>query len=374
MKTFIQENKKKIQLFAILAAVFFALFYIKDLLLLLGTALAIFSPFLYGLALAFVLDLPVSALDRLLCRWFKKKKGDLRAPCIALVVLLAAAVVSCIVLLMIPQFSSAATLVVNYTPRLIDTVRAWLAEQDLAWLQSYLPTADSADLDALRGELTKAAEFLLHGLSSSTEALGYAVQGVWSGILTVLSAVYMLGDKKRLLRQMEKLSNLYAQKRVARARHALSTAHGMFTKFVVGQFLMAALTGAVVFLLMMVARIPQAALVSSICGVLSLVPMFGAVIGCALGALLVLISSPIDAVWFILLFLGSQIILGNVIYPRVMGDSVGLPAFWTLVAVTVGGGLMGVSGMLVFVPLCATVYQLLRERADARTPDVPLSP
>ena len=140
-----------------------------------------------------------------------------------------------------------------------------------------------------------------------------------------------------------------------------SLSYKTFSSFVTGQCLEAVILGTMFFIVMSVLRFPYALLVGVVIAFTALIPIFGAFIGCVIGTFLMLVSNPMQAVAFVILFLVLQQIEGNLIYPHVVGGSVGLPSIWVLVAVTVGGSLMGVVGMLIFIPLSSVVYALFRE-------------
>ena len=142
--------------------------------------------------------------------------------------------------------------------------------------------------------------------------------------------------------------------------------HRTFSKFITGQCLEALILGAMFFVSMTILRLPYAMLVGVLIAFTALIPMIGAFIGCAVGAFLILMVSPMQALFFIILFLVLQQIEGNLIYPHVVGNSVGLPSMWVLFAVTVGGKLMGIVGMLVFIPLMSVLYTLFREWVNQR--------
>ncbi|MEG1875661.1 MAG: AI-2E family transporter, partial [Angelakisella sp.] len=144
-----------------------------------------------------------------------------------------------------------------------------------------------------------------------------------------------------------------------------------FTSFLSGQCLEAVILGMLFFVTLSILRFPYALLISVLTGFTALIPIFGAFIGCAVGAFLILMIQPMQAVWFIILFIVIQQLEGNLIYPKVVGGSIGLPSIWVLLAVTVGGSAMGIAGMLLFIPICSVLYTLLWEAVDRRKPVIP---
>ena len=157
------------------------------------------------------------------------------------------------------------------------------------------------------------------------------------------------------------LRALLPQKHADRVLYIFSLSYRTFTNFITGQCLEAMILGTMFFVVMSILRFPYALLVGILVAVTALIPIFGAFIGCAIGAFLILVVNPMQALAFVALFLVLQQVEGNLIYPHVVGNSVGLPSIWVLVAVTVGGNLMGLVGMLIFIPLVSVLYTLLRE-------------
>ena len=169
-------------------------------------------------------------------------------------------------------------------------------------------------------------------------------------------------QKERLGRQVRKVLQAFMPaKRVARVIYICSLSYRTFSNFITGQCIEAVILGTMFFIVMSIFQFPYALLVGVLIAFTALIPIFGAFIGCIVGALLILMVNPMQALMFVIMFLILQQIEGNLIYPHVVGNSVGLPSIWVLVAVTLGGNLMGVAGMLIFIPLMSVAYALFRE-------------
>ncbi len=358
------ESKRQLALGTALIVLFFVLYRFPDVTAFLARVLAIVSPFVAGACLAFILDIPARWLERLLARGRKKPFKAARPVSVAVVVVAAMLLVAGVVLLALPEIVRAVNIIIEFIPEAIAQINTWLARDDMAWLRDVIPTLElPQDQTAVQEQFQKLTQYLLYGLTASTSAISFAVQGVWSGLLALLSAIYMLLSKRQLCEHARRLIGATMQKERAQRLHKnLALSRGIFTEFVEGQALMVPVTGILVFVGMLILGIPSAALVSVLSGAFAIIPLFGAIFAWVMGALLVVMQSPIDAVWYSCLFVVTQIVTGNIIYPRVIGNSVGLPPLWTLVAVTVGGGLMGVTGMLLFVPLAGVCYALAREK------------
>ncbi|HLW22697.1 MAG TPA: AI-2E family transporter, partial [Sphaerochaetaceae bacterium] len=278
-------------------------------------------------------------------------------------------VFSLLLLIVIPELVSAIEQLSANLPGLIDSVRSlgeslgerfpdlgfWLEELNISW-----PNVKSDVLDFLKR-------------SSSTlvgSTVGMAtnfINGIVNFILGLVFAVYMLARKEQLARQVKRLLSAYlSDNRVKRLLHAGRVVDTTFSNFVSGEVIEATILGFMFLVSMLIFRFPYAVLVSALVGVLALIPIVGAFIAATIGILLMLVTSPMQALWFLVLFLVLQQIEGNFVYPRIVGDSIGLPALWVLAAVMIGGNLFGILGMLVGVPVAAVLYVLLREAVASR--------
>ncbi|MEG1989264.1 MAG: AI-2E family transporter, partial [Oscillibacter sp.] len=325
--------------------------------------LGILAPFLLGGAIAFVLNVPMRAIERHL---FPKSRrgGKLRRP----LALLLALVCVCGVLITAsfvigPNLRDAAMSVIRQIPA------AW--ERTMVWLESltvYLPQLQEyiAQWDINWNQLTAKAVSMLQtwgtGLISSGGGLiGGVVSGVSTFIIGLIFSFYILLQKEKLSRQGRQcVYALLPERRGDQALGVMTLAERTFSSFLSGQCLEAVILGTLFVIAMSIFRIPYALLVGVLISLSALIPIVGAFIGCGVGTLLIAIEDPWKALMFIVLFLVLQQIEGNLIYPNVVGSSVGLPSIWVLFAVTMGGKLMGVAGMLFFIPLCSVLYALFR--------------
>ena len=342
------------------------------------TVWTLFSPFIIGAAVAFVLNVPMRAIERGLKGI--KKDGARRAVAILLTVLAIILVLTGVVYLVIPQVVATVESLVAEIPafinRVIDFGRSWLAKNPelMEWLYEYTdfgPTDWTALLNQILTEFGDKVAGLLNQLTSVVEkAFSTLISfgaGVFNAILSLVFALYCLGRKEILARQGRRL--LYAffpEKFCDETIRILRMTNSTFSNFISGQCLEAVILGVMFVISMSIFGMPYMPLVSVIICVTALVPIVGAFVGCALGAFFILVDDPLMAVWFVVMFLVLQQIEGNLIYPRVVGTSIGLPGMWVLVAVAVGGDLMGVGGMLLMIPVTSVLYALLREVSDRR--------
>ena len=204
-------------------------------------------------------------------------------------------------------------------------------------------------------------------VKSTVNVATTVVSTVVNVVLALIFAIYVLAQKEKLSRQGKKL--LYAYIKKERADWILKITrlyNKTFSNFVTGQFMEACILGLMFFVSMSIFNLPYAIVVSVVIAVSALIPVVGAFIGCVFGILLIVMVSPMKAIIFVVLFLVLQQIEGNVIYPRVVGNSIGLPAIWVLVGITLGGNMMGIVGMLIFIPICSVIYSVLGESVNNR--------
>ena len=339
----------------------------------------ILAPLFVGAALAFVLNVPMSALERRLFprragrKGARGKKGPspalARAASLLLTFLLLAAVILLLVLVIVPQLGESIASLGGYAADAVRRIIAWAEEQFAAypqitgWLEGL--TIDWAGL------AKNLWSFLTTGVGSVVSTTISATMRVFSafstGFISLIFAVYLLLQKERLGLQCRKaLYALLPQAGADRTVRVCSLSHRVFSSFITGQCVEAVILGAMFFVAMTLLRMPYALLVGCLIAVTALIPIVGAFIGCIVGAFLLLMVSPMQALIFVVLFLVLQQVEGNLIYPHVVGSSVGLPSIWVLAAVTVGGSLMGIMGMLVFIPLTSVLYTLFREFVNGR--------
>lgn len=374
-----RSTMKKLALLILFAALAFTAFeWIDTAAAALRFVGSVFSPFLLGAAMAFILNVPMRFLEEKLFTSPKGKgrarsrrlpKGVVRALSLLLTFLLVIAVILVLVLVVAPQLATTIAGLGVTIQAAVNRFLAW-AEDQFAnnpqisqWLENLYIDWRSIDWESI---LTSIVNFLKNGagdvLSSTISAVGSVVSGVTTFFIALVFACYLLLQKEKLGLQCRKaLYALLPEKGADRVVEICSLSQRVFSNFITGQCTEAVILGALFFVAMTLFRMPYALLVSCLIAVTALIPIVGAFIGCFVGAFLLLMVSPMQALIFVIMFLVLQQIEGNLIYPHVVGSSVGLPSIWVLVAVTVGGNLMGVAGMLVFIPLTSVLYSLFRE-------------
>ena len=327
----------------------------------LGGVWGLVSPFVLGGSLAFILNVPMRATEKKLPKRMTRFR---RAAALTLTLLAVVGVLALVLLLIIPQLGRTIASIGARLPAFWAESQKWLAEimERYPVLEEWISSKFITDWEsaiAAAVDWFKNGGFALVG-NAATAATG-VVRGFVNFFIGLIFAMYLLVCKETLTRQAKML--LYAWTPAEKADKAVEVArltNRTFSKFLSGQCLEACILGGLFAVGMLLCRMPYVTLVSVLVAVTALIPVFGAFIGCVVGAFLILVQNPMQAVWFVVLFLCIQQIEGNLIYPRVVGNSVGLPGIWVLMAVTVGGSAMGVVGMLVMIPACSVAYSLLR--------------
>lgn len=323
-------------------------------------------PVLAGLSLAFVLNVPMSALERLWGRLIRQAgKRALLGRVVCLLVCLVGAVGAIVLffLLITPRVLQSLSSLLSAAPQLLDHATA-LWERACEWAAKHsieLPPL-ALDLDRL---ISAAQSQLLDNtrsiVSASIGVISSIFRGVINAVLSLAIAIYVLLKKEKLAEQTKRLLCAALPARMGeRVLFVARLTSSAFSRFITGQVAEASVLGVLCLVGMLAFGFPYAALISFVVGVTALIPVLGAFFGIAVGALLILLAEPAKAVWFLVYMIVLQQLETNLIYPRVVARSVGVPALWVLIAVTVGAG-FGVLGMLVAVPAFSVLYALLRQ-------------
>ena len=339
----------------------------RSLFALFVRAVAILTPFLLGGVMAFVLNVPMRAIEGVLP---VKKESQLRRPLsLCLTFLFVIGILLLVIFVVMPQLFDTVLSLQYSLPVFWNGVKAE-AEKLFSQYPEIADYINNIHID-WKSYLEKIVQFLSVGagtvLSSTISAALSIISGVTTFAIGLVFAVYILLQKENLSRQIKKLMKAFLPDHASeRILEILSLANRTFSNFLAGQCVEAVILGSMFFITLSVLRLPYALLIGVLIAFTALIPMFGAFIGCAIGAFLMLMVKPFDAALFLIIFFVLQQIEGNFIYPHVVGNSVGLPAIWVLVAVTIGGSAMGIVGMLIFIPLCSVLYAVLREIVNKR--------
>ena len=335
------------------------------------TVWGLFSPFVVGAGIAFVFNVPMRAIERQLADI--RKAGFRRVLSIVLTILCLVLIIMFVFELLIPQIRLTVESLSQTIPVFVEGLAAKLVVmlQDhpemRAWIQETL-NLESLDWSSI---LTEALGFISNQMSTvmggAVSVIGSVTGAIINMVVSIAFAIYCLARKEILARQGRRLLySLVSEKHADEVIRVLRLTNATFSNFISGQCLEACILGCLFAVAMAIFKMPYISLVSVVIAVTALIPVVGAFVGCILGAFFILVNNPIQALTFVIMFLIIQQLENNLIYPRVVGTSIGLPGMWVLVAVTVGGDLMGVGGMLLMIPLTSVIYALLREFTEKR--------
>lgn len=331
----------------------------------------LFSPFVVGAGIAFVFNVPMRAIERQLADI--RRAGFRRALSIVLTILCLVLIVMFVFELLIPQIQLTVASLSQTIPLFVEKMaeKLMILMKDHpemgAWIQESLKL-ESLDWNSI---LKDTLGFLGNQMSTvmggAVSVIGSVTGAIINGVISIAFAIYCLSRKEILARQGRRiLYSMISERHADEVIRVLRLTNATFSNFISGQCLEACILGCLFAVAMAIFKMPYISLVSVVIAVTALIPVVGAFVGCILGAFFILVNSPIQALTFVIMFLVIQQLENNLIYPRVVGTSIGLPGMWVLVAVTVGGDLMGVGGMLLMIPLTSVLYALVREFTDKR--------
>lgn len=323
-------------------------------------------PLIIGLCTAFILNIVVASFERM---YFPKSQAPwvlkTRQPvCLMLAILAVLLILTLVGSLALPQLVHSLTIVVNVVPKLYQDLREYINQY--AATMPFLVQNQVMNTVSPDSILQNVSKFGADGGRYLVRTMGQAFEMVVNFAIGLIFAIYVLVEKKNLAEQVEKLLRVYGGGSLPRLHYVLSVANDVFSKFFIGQFLDALILGILVGIALEIAGVSYALPIGCVVGLTALIPLLGAYIGGAMGILMLLAVSPMQALVFIIILVVMQQIEGNIIYPRIVGGSVGLPGIWVFAAITLGASLYGILGILLSVPIAATIYRLVREDVAAR--------
>ena len=347
------------------------------------------APFATGIAIAFIFNVPMRSVERWLVK--VKKPGLRRTLAILITLLLVLLVIALVVVLLIPQIKMTVESLVATLPGFFDktvdrivlfleenpAIQEWVAENlNVQQVESVLTKLENIDWAAL---IQKVVSFAGNSMSTllggAFNAIGSVTNALINGFVSIVFAFYGLARKEILARQCRRLLYALVPEAISdEVIRIMRLTNKTFSNFISGQCLEACILGAMFAVSMLIFGMPYIPLVSVVIAITALVPIVGAFIGCFIGAFFILVDNPMQAVWFVVMFLVLQQIEGNLIYPKVVGTSIGLPGMWVLAALTVGGELAGIAGMMIMIPLASVMYALLREFTLKRVAEKGIDP
>ena len=360
------KDIKKLVIMAIV--LIFAFIYISEIWSFVKFIIRIFMPFIIGLAIAFVLNVLMNTIEN---KWFKKWKAStkVKRPISLLVsIALVLGFIVFLLLLIIPNLQNTIELFADsipaYSRSLQNLLNGWGIDADV--------------IDNVREVLDSLGNSLADYIKDNSNQLISTTLGIASNVVSAfvnvtigfVFAIYFLAQKEKITSQFNKVMDAYLpKKRVNKIKEIAHLSNKVFSSFVSGQCIEAIIIGVLCFFGMVILRLPYASTISVLVGFTALIPVFGAFIGTIFGAFLIFMVSPLQAIIFVMFIIILQQLEGNLIYPKVVGKSVGLPGIWVLVAVSVGASINGVLGMLLSVPICSIIYSILATNVRIRLED-----
>lgn len=370
-----KENIKKIRWLIAFAILLYL--GVQNLHIVISTVrvlLGFLFPFIIGFGIAFILNIPMKFIEHhLFGKALKQEKKTAQKLARPVSLVLSICFVICIIvivmLVVVPELGATFVNIAKKIEENIPVFQKWIDNvfgnnpEVVKWAQS-LDIEPGKIIDSVLGVLKNGVNNIVSSTVSITMGLLTTAMNVSIGFVF---ACYVLLQKEKLLQQIKKVMYaMFPEKPVRYLAHVWNLANRIFSSFITGQCIEAVILGSMFFVSMTILHFPYAMLVGVLISFTALIPLFGGIIGCWVAFFLILMISPVKAVLFLGLFLILQQIEGNLIYPHVVGGSVGLPSIWVLVAVTLGGSLMGIAGMLIFIPTVSVIYTLFREWVYAR--------
>lgn len=337
-----------------------------------GKLFSYVSPIIAALCIAFILNVLLRVLENKVFFFFDKAKHNFvrkikRPLCLVLTYILAIGIIALLVLVIIPDLIDTVIYVVKSLPSFLKDTREWVVgiAANFGIEDSKIPTMNfdfNDTLNTLQSLLSDYSNTIVNGAANITSSV---VGGIYDTVFSLIISVYVLAQKERIGRFVKKVIDSFIPQKIAKTVYHLSAhASDSFSRFIGGQLTESVILGVLCYIGMLIFRFPNAAIISVLIAVSSLVPIVGAIVGVVIGALLIVITNPIKALFFIVFILILQQIEGNVIYPKVVGKAVGLPSIMVVSAVLIGGNIGGILGVLLSVPLSALLFTLLKEAID----------
>lgn len=351
---------------------FLAIHYWDEAMGVVGLIFAAASPLVFGGILAFIVNILMSFYERNLHRLFKAKKPlkILRPLCMLLAFVTLVLVIFLIIRMIVPELYECLEVLVGAIPNALRTVARWAEDTlNISGLFNQVMAEWQANQEKLQETISKGFNAVLYGAGSVMSVVVSATSTVVSSVVTlflgVVFAIHLLTGKERLGAQVKKLMHHFLTEKInGRAHYALNILNDSFHSYIVCQVTEACILGALCAIGMLILRLDYALMIGCLIGVTALIPIAGAYIGGGIGAIMLFSVDPTKALIFLIFLVILQQIEGNVIYPRVAGSSLGLPGIWVLAAITIGGGLLGITGMLIGVPLTTAIYRMLKDHVS----------
>ncbi len=368
-----QDFKKMLGFAGALILVFLVIRYWDNLEGAIAVAISAGAPLIIGCAMAYVINILMRFYENWYDKLFKVKIAlkVKRIVCLILAFLSLFGIVALIVNLVLPELINCVASFIRLIPGALQTVVDIVGEEQI--LSMFPELKNGFDFANISTQVEQLLKTILGGVGGAVDSIVSAVTSVVSVVVNIviglIFSLYVLLDKEGLGRRCKTVITTYFSKISDKIFYVLDVLDDSFHSFIVGQCIEAVVLGVMCIIGMLIFRFPYAVMIGVFIGFTALIPIAGAYLGAAVGAIMILTVSPLQAVQFLIFIVILQQIEGNLIYPKVVGESIGLPGIWVLTAITIGGGVLGIGGMLIAVPLFAAGYRLLKEDVIKRTPE-----
>ena len=348
----------------LIAALILGIQNITVVVTVLQTVVGVLQPLILGAVIAYILNILMKKLEKI---YFPKSKNRLinktkRMVCIILSLLLVIGILGLVMGLVLPELAGAFAVIAESVPVYYEKLVAWLMtySDKFPVIEEYI-NGLQLDWSQITKNLVMYATSGVGGIfNSAISVVSVVVGGIVNFVIALIFAIYLLAGKEKLSAQLKRVLAAYlSEKKRAQLAQMVAVADNTFSCFIVGQCTEAVILGSLCTIGMWILRFPYAPMTGAFIGVTALIPVAGAYLGAGVGAFMIMTVDPMKALLFLVFIVCLQQLEGNLIYPKVVGSSVGLPALWVLAAVTVGGGINGIFGMLLGVPIAATLYKLI---------------
>lgn len=358
-------DKKYLKIGFTLFLFYLVIYYWAGISKAVGVAIGAAMPLFVGVAIAYVVNILMSFYEK---KYFPKSEKKIvestrRPVCIILSLLTVILIVAAVVGIVLPEFLSSIELLLAEIPNTLNEAYQWVINNEE--IKPYLDSTTintQIDWQKIVKDVVDVLVAGAGGVMNSAISIASSLFSFAGQILIgFIFALYLLVSKENLVAQMNKLLTVYIKEHIAdKIRYVAKVANSTFRSFIIGQCTEAVIIGGLCALGMMILGLPYAGMTGAVIGITALIPVAGAYIGAAVGAFMICTVNPMQALFFVIYLVILQQLEGNIIYPRVVGTSIGLPGMWVLAAVTVGGGLLGITGMLFGVPCAAVIYKLFK--------------
>lgn len=365
MKKELLEMRKYIILILIGILFYWSLNNMNIFINIIKTFITVLTPFLLGGVVAFILNIPMSKIEKIIIKKFNLNRGTSRGVAIILSILMFVLIILFIALLLIPELIENVKMLIASIPQMVSDVQNFIINLLDQSPEVQVQIRDMFNNSGSASDLF--SNILNYVINGSVGFIKSIISSFVTIVTSIIFSIYILVQKESIIKGMKRVLNAFTSKKEAnKVIEILKITNVTFSKFLTGQCLDASILGILMFIVLSIFRIPYALLISVLTAVTALIPVFGAWVAMGVGVLLIIITSPAKALMFVLIFLILQQLENNFIYPKVVGASVGLSPMWTLIAITVGGKLFGVIGMLIGLPLASVLYSLFKNTINEK--------